>query len=558
MKKFTTLLLTATIAVAGMNAQDLNLHITGDATGSWNNNPGDDMKLQWNAEKSVYSWTGDLQKDKNFRFLTQNNWYPTYTTTESAHKTVNAGTYPIQYDETARSGEPAFRMEVSGNFTINLDIDKLQMELILNKEIETAPELYIIGDATQAGWTTGLNGLTNNYQKLTLEENGHYTWIGQLSDNGDGCFRFITTDKWWPSYTTVETNKTTAIGEGEYELRFCETGPSPDAAFKIAQTGIYSIDLDLEAMTMKLERKQLYVFGNATETDWNQNNWNHLPLEYGDNNTASWTGNLKHGEFRFNPSRNWWPALTTSNTASDQDISETPLNLSFIYTENKGKSFSVTEEGNYTLVVDFNSMELTVTRNGDVVVEEEMLFICGSALHDVADNNWNTPERIKEMTPTETPNEFTWTGQMYVEGGAQFKFRDHEAGHASWDGYVNDINADLPIESGKTYTMRKSTDAGAGDGKWTINESAEYTVTANTAAKTMTITKKNSSAIEAVEAERLTVTVTGRTATVAGEATVYDALGRTVATVTDGSLTLPAAGIYIIASNGNTAKIAVK
>ena len=203
-------------------------------------------------------------------------------------------------------------------------------------------------------------------------------------------------------------------------------------------------------------------------------------------------------------------------------------------------------------------MELTVTRNGDVVVKEEKLFICGSALHDVADNNWNTPERIKEMTPTETPNEFTWTGQMYVEGGAQFKFRDHEAGHASWDGYVNDINADLPIESGKTYTMRKSTDAGAGDGKWTINESAEYTVTANTAAKTMTITKKNSSAIEAVEAERLTVTVTGRTATVAGEATVYDALGRTVATVTDGSLTLPAAGIYIIASNGNTAKIAVK
>ncbi len=69
MKKFTTLLLTATIAVAGMNAQDLNLHITGDATGSWNHNPGDDMKLQWNAEKSVYSWTGDLQKDKNFRFL---------------------------------------------------------------------------------------------------------------------------------------------------------------------------------------------------------------------------------------------------------------------------------------------------------------------------------------------------------------------------------------------------------------------------------------------------------------------------------------------------------
>ena len=72
-------------------------------------------------------------------------------------------------------------------------------------------------------------------------------------------------------------------------------------AFKIAQTGIYSIDLDLEAMTMKLERKQLYVFGNATDTDWNQNNWNHLPLEYGDNNTASWTGNLKHGEFRFEP-----------------------------------------------------------------------------------------------------------------------------------------------------------------------------------------------------------------------------------------------------------------
>ena len=67
-------------------------------------------------------------------------------------------------------------------------------------------------------------------------------------------------------------------------MRFCETGPSPDAAFKIAQTGIYSIDLDLEAMTMKLERKQLYVFGNATDTDWNQNNWNHLPLEYGDNN----------------------------------------------------------------------------------------------------------------------------------------------------------------------------------------------------------------------------------------------------------------------------------
>lgn len=563
MKKITSVLLAAAFAVSNMQAATSEtLYLVGDNTG-WDTGKAQEMT---STAENQFTWTGNMNAGTQFKFLPERKWAVSYTcnwdTDTQTHQSITSGeTYTIYEKRESDGKDNKFQIVDKGNYTIDVDLAAMTMKCTLNHDVETPVDIYIIGNATDAGWTTNLNTLSasKNRQKLVLQENGHYTWLGQLTageGDSDGRFRFITTDKWWPSYTTVEQVAAYPIENGNFGIRFCETGPNPEAAFKITQTGIYSIDLDIDAMTMTIEPRypQLYLLGDATDSGWDLGKWNHIPLETGENNTATWTGNLKPGTFRLQLSKDWWPSVTTANSENPELTDGTfPIK----YVQDNGRSFAVTEEGNYTLTVDFIAMAMTVTKNGATVEVPEELYICGSALHN-ENGDWNTPERIQQMTPTGNPNEFIWRGNLWTEGGNQFKFRNNPAGHGSWEGYVNDVDKDLPVESGQTYTIVKSTEPGAGDGKWTIDQSGEYTVKANTADKTMTITKSVTDAIGKIEAEGFAISVSGRTLIVDGEATVHDTLGRIVGTVADGSLTLPDAGIYIIAANGNTMKITVK
>ncbi len=590
MKKLAALFMGTLLATAGMNAATLeeateavkateNLYLIGNATpAGWDTGKAPEMT----KTDGDFTWTGTLvgkdatgtdgKANPRFKFLIDGKQWEISVTANydiEGNTTVTSGeTMPLYVRPTTNTGnDNAFQVETTGEYSISVNLADMTMVCTLDKEIEY-PDIFITGGATKAGWNNNTASLGNdtNRQKFTQQADGFYTWTGILNaTSGDGRFRFLTSksnNSWWlNSYTTVEETGSYEIETGEFAIRYWESasGPQPEAAFKIMATGLYTLTIDLESMMMTVARTELYILGNGAESGWDLGKWNSLPMTIEEDGTYTWQGNLMAGgTFRMAYAREWWPCITTS-ASSDEMLADGNHEITWSY---GGRSFKVEEDGNYSLVLDFNNMSLVSTKNGEVIEKPEealtQLWICGSALCGKEGGWSNNDEYIKPMEATENPGEFVYTGDLYATGG-EFKFRLEGPSSGSWDGFVADYSANTPVESGNVYGIA-STSVNHNDRKFLITEDGKYKITANTYGenKTLTVEKLGTDALESIASEEFTVSVSGRQVTVTGEATVYDAMGRVAGTVANGTLTLPAAGIYVVAANGNATKIAVK
>jgi len=110
-------------------------------------------------------------------------------------------------------------------------------------------KLYIVGDATEAGWNPGAA------LEMTSVETGVFTWTGLLSDNSkdQARFKFIVAREWHPSIScrfnvNGHLMLTSCVESDLYERPISNEGY--DNAFQVSSNGTYSIHVDLN--TMKL------------------------------------------------------------------------------------------------------------------------------------------------------------------------------------------------------------------------------------------------------------------------------------------------------------------
>ncbi len=160
---------------------DKHIFIVGDAcTVGWNTGAAPELTKN---DDGTYTWTGDLLGQGRFRFLTGRNWYPTYTTVENSHITVGPGTYAIQYDEKGRTGEPSFRIDESGNYTVILNInpDVMTMELIHNTP--KYQSMTITGSAVEGSTAEMKAVIPSRYVTFLKLEPGTFTFKGINVDN---------------------------------------------------------------------------------------------------------------------------------------------------------------------------------------------------------------------------------------------------------------------------------------------------------------------------------------------------------------------------------------
>lgn len=559
----------ALMAISASSAE--NIYITGDATDKgWNLHEPDEMKLAYDEATRLYSWTGNLRQGGAFRFITGSNWYPTYTIATNQTSTVGEGTHPLQRDEEPRPGEPAFKVLKGGNYSLTLSIDNpdnMSMTLTLNEYF--GPEICLIGAGSPAGWDTGR---AQEY-KMTRGDDGHYRWTGLLTDAEGGRFRFLTESGWWPSYTTSEKTDRHEIEPGNtYPVKYYDNQPNADNAFSITQPGYYSIDLELipdddsynyyeetdfERGNMTITRADLnlYLLGNAGPAGWDLATAMGYPLTNLGNGRYTWTGDLNaipntNATIRFVTGFGWYPGLVPDVDGDKDQIIRNGNSYAMRFRQSAGGSFEITESGNYTLDLDIFTATptLTVTRNGEPTGEPMepvkpagQLYICGSALCGVPGGWSQNIDYIKPMTPTDNADEFSWTGMLYATGG-EFKFRDNGPDNGSWEGWVSATPDNLTVTPSETYPIEKTGD-GVADSKFIIPADGNYTITANTSLKTMTITEAPLNAIGAITSD------THNTPEV-----IYNLNGIRVSS--DPASLLP--GIYIVVANGSTQKITVK
>ena len=144
---------------------------------------------------------------------------------------------------------------------------------------------------------------------------------------------------------------------------------------------------------------------------------------------------------------------------------------------------------------------------------------------------------------------------------AKFKFLTSSS---AWAGFVNGGGEDTTVAYDSTYPLLDSTKPGSGDFQFIVPADGMYRLVVDTRALTLTVTDGTSGTITTEAGNGVGMRIDSRTLSFSGAdaagITVYDISGRIVASsaMAEGSLELPAAGIYVVRINETATKIAVK
>lgn len=333
-------------------------------------------------------------------------------------------------------------------------------------EIEIAPAIYMIGEATAGGWALGKAG------KLKYEGNGKYSIRADL-DNGQIKFPYGTlyfdiddqSGNFGNCYVAVSDNysvkgNTTADLDKSYNY-------DKDYKFYIDKTGQYDILLDVNSMNIRFTlggpggNQSLYIVGPATGNSWNWPGTEQTFQLLSDNQYVL-SGRLVTGEFKLlRNAGSWTPAFT----AADREDRE-----HMVYNDDEDIKFVIDKTGTWTLRV--NTLNRTVNYSFDTATQESYtaLWMIG----DATPGGWSIDSDKATLMSRQADNVFTWSGTLKA---GEMKF-PVVTGHFKWSfGAQSDGSNDLVYnpDAGTDYKIKVSTEG-------------HYTVTVDLNTKKCTLT----------------------------------------------------------------------
>lgn len=383
MKKFIFSAIAVLASAMSMSAISTdNLYVVGSGCeAGWSPNKALEMTK---VSDNVFTWTGQLNADGEFKFIVAREWHPSITcdfnTAEQGNTTVTNGeTYDLFVRQNDSEGKDnKFQVATTGIYTLNVDLNSMKMAASLDEGGQVKLSLYMVGNATEGGWDLD-NAMKQKFAEL---ENGHYSWSGDLTvnpeDEGSGCFRIISQKDWWKnSYTTTDEEANQNVGVGEYDLRFCEDRPSKEVGFRIAESGSYIIDVDTENLKMTITAKPeaLYIMGNALNGGaslWDLS-WAQLCASTGNAHEFEWEGFLyavseedTPTQFKFLCQDNDW----NPGYVATQENLPIAIGQTFEIASSKGNNadwkFTVPEDGYYKLVINTEKLTMAVSSSSSV------------------------------------------------------------------------------------------------------------------------------------------------------------------------------------------------
>lgn len=339
--------------------------------------------------------------------------------------------------------------------------------------------LYLIGDATPNGWSA------DNATEMHRTDNGIFTWEGNLKA---GSLKFITTlGQFVPSY-----NKG---ADGKMIIR--NSFDEPDEQWHIDEAHAYRVtanlltgELSLVQTTGEMPRwDQLFFVGSCTGWGFVEMTRDALDpylFRYGRHFTTD-----DQGEFKFGTSQGWENMLK----ATQPNAPYTDTSMEFIsgYDPDNKWFLNASEcDRAYKICVD--------TRNGRerMLMSEfqpyPMIYLIGSA----CSAGWDLGNAL-EMTATDSPYVFTWTGRLT---GGELKFTCDKKSDwgGAWFMCAAGSNVAPTGSQERMLFIDKSSDAckaqyldtaiGDIDQKWQIAADGTYEITLNQLEETITIAKQ--------------------------------------------------------------------
>lgn len=328
------------------------LFLVGDATpNGWD--IGNAVKLNAStAQRGVFVWEGPLNQG-NFKFAVNRDgcFCQDFYTSSAEDPGV------IVYNEGGSGDDIQWTVEEAD--TYRLEVDLLNKTFSM-EAVEGAPfsEIFMVGDATKSGWD--INNPTPFSQS---EENPFiFTYEGNFNP---GSFKILageTGDFCGEWYRPLENNQAPVNGEVEQRA-----GCEPDYNWTITEetAGRYQVILHTGDNTIRFEKVQLYIIGDASPSGWDINTPQALTYDTGD---FVFTGELgaenPTGEFKFSNQVGDWCGGVWVNPANP---SQSVTNTDFIRTvgcegpDNKWK-LQEGDAGQYEIRINLDQETMSITR----------------------------------------------------------------------------------------------------------------------------------------------------------------------------------------------------
>lgn len=237
------------------------------------------------------------------------------------------------------------------------------LPLILGAMLVSAPvfaeDLFLIGDATSAGWSL------DDAVQMTETSPNVFEWTGDLKI---GELKFLKQkDAWIPSLGPVTVDEPMEKGTVDLFLRDEDT-EGTDHKFKVTACGWYTLKADLNDTTLTVSvfyPSTMYLIGDAVGGwDWDNNSQEMTSIEEG---VFGWTGSLSEGEFKFFEIK-----YDFTSTAYGATVDSTAVTIPGEYVLEKlggeDKKFIATA-GSAKITVDLKQMKLILEQNSTSLID---------------------------------------------------------------------------------------------------------------------------------------------------------------------------------------------
>lgn len=251
-----------------------------------------------------------------------------------------------------------WRVEESGIYRLTFDLENWTITAELTGEYKPAPKLYMIGEATDGGWSWDAATVI----EASADSEKVFVWEGELAE---GTFKAALEKDFGapfyrPAYADCEVS---ASGVASHEMVFTT---DPDDQWKVTAAGKYRLTFDTETMTFDVSYlgestavAPLYMIGTATAGGWSLDDaTEYTPVENSEGE-YTWTGTLKEGTFKACPVKDF-SAPFYRPSSPDVTVSETGVSSpDVVYTTDPDDQWNVVKEGRYKLTINIRTMTIS-------------------------------------------------------------------------------------------------------------------------------------------------------------------------------------------------------
>lgn len=345
---------TITVEYTGSYKPAAKLYMIGEATeGGWSwddatvieATPGNDGLFEWEGELGRGSMKASLVKDFSAAF-----YRPAFADCEISAEGVASHEMVL-----TESPDDQWKVTTAGRYHLTFNITDMTFDAVYKGESETQPTLYLIGDATEGGWSL------DNATPVTTDTENLYQWEGVLKEGSlKACF---TLDFSAPFYRPAASD--CEISENGVSSDAMVFTTDPDDKWTVKKAGKYRLTFDIGAMKFSAQYledaviiPQLYMIGEATAGGWSLDNATEYTYVNGTEGTYTWTGELKIGTFKACTIKDF-SAPFYRPASADCEVSENGVaQPDVVYTTGPDDQWKVVKAGTYTITIDIKALTI--------------------------------------------------------------------------------------------------------------------------------------------------------------------------------------------------------